>query len=320
MPAKLDNRPLLGEIDRDLFVPPSFMGELEAAIDRQLNVLVLGSRGSGKTTLLRALEAKERNASIPIKYVDLGPASDAEEALLIVAEALGQPWGFSDVVRSAAPTASSAILLRLVRRLADVTPTLILVDSPPGGGAAHTLFGRLRDELWRLPHRWVVAADEPLRDELTRPPANAFFDVSFELRPLTLGEQREFLARRLREEPGLDIEALVGETDGSPRSILELARTAVLSGVGEALAKRGRQEELHAGLTKAESAVVSFIADNGPTSGSDPQLLAALGVSGQRARQVLRGLEQRELLVSFAEQEERRGRPRKLYELSEAIR
>ena len=65
MAVRLDNRPLLGTIDRDLFVPPSIMPALTAAVDRNLNVLILGGPGSGKTTLLRAVETDRREDDLP---------------------------------------------------------------------------------------------------------------------------------------------------------------------------------------------------------------------------------------------------------------
>lgn len=322
MLARLDNRPLLGTIDQDLFVTPTIMPELRAAVERQLNVLVLGGRGSGKTSLLRALDAAYSDPEQVAVYVDLGPAQTAEEALLIIADALGHPWGVSESLRSSlTPKASpSSALLQLARHLGKAPPSLILVDSPPGNGEAHALFGRLRDELWQLPHRWVVAANDVLRDELTRAPASAFFDVQLQLAPLSIEQQRDFLKRRLRgEEPEVDIDAILGETDGLPRSVLQLARAAVLSSVDDAVSQRqGRRHRL-AGLPSTASTIVAFIEDYGPTSGSDPRLLSALGVSGQRARQVMRDLEEDGILESFAEQEERRGRPRKLYDLSDEI-
>jgi energy-coupling factor transporter ATP-binding protein EcfA2 len=320
--ARLDNRPLLGTIDKDLFVVPTIMPELLAAVRRQLNVLILGERGSGKTSLLRALDAAHHDPARPTVYADLGLAQTAEEALLVIADALGHPWGMGEALQSSlAPKASSSsALLRLARRLEKAPPALIMVDSPPGGGESHTLFGRLRDVLWQLPHQWVVAANKSLRDELTRAPAAAFFDVQLQLEPLSLDQQRDFLERRLQdEEPGLDIEAIVGETDGLPRSLLQLARASVLSSVDEALARREDQRDRLAPLPNSASMIVSFIEDHGPTSGSDPVLLSALGVSGQRARQIMRGLEEAGILRSFSEQEERRGRPRKLYELNDEI-
>lgn len=165
----------------------------------------------------------------------------------------------------------------------------------------------------------MVAANDVLRDELTRPPAGAFFDVQLELAPLSEAEQRELLTRRLAGEPAIDIDAIVNETDGLPRSLLQLARTAVLSPepVAELLAKREQQRQRLAALPRSASTIAHYLADHGATSGSDPQLLATLGVSGQRARQVLRELEEGGLVRSFPEQQERTGRPRKLYELLE---
>ncbi len=320
MPSRLDNRPLLGTIDDDLFVSPSIMPELRAAVERRLNVLVLGARGSGKTTLLRAFEAAHADPERPTVYADLGPAQTAEEALLIVADALGYPWGVTEAFGSmlAPKTNSSSRLLQLVRHLDKAPSSLVLVDSPPGNGESHTLFGRLRDALWQLPHQWVVVANEVLRDELTRAPANAFFDVQLWLEPLSIDQQREFLERRLGEdEPHVDLEAILGETDGWPRSVLQLARAAVLTSADAALSRRKDQHLRLAELPSSASLVFAFILDHGPTSGSDPRLLAELGVSGQRARQILRNLEDRGLVKSFSEQEDRRGRPRKLYDISD---
>lgn len=325
MPARLDNRPLLGTIDAELFLAPPIMTALEAAIDRTLNVLILGPHGSGKTTLLRSLQARRQEDRPPAVYVDLGPAQNEVHALTVIADALGQRWSaFGDQLRSAVlpETTPSGALLRLARRLGEAPPSLLLIDSPPGEGHAHALFGRLRDELWQQGHQWVVAADEMLRDELTRPPANAFFDVRLQLGALSEDQQREFLARRLASEPAsVDIDAIVGKTDGLPRSVLALAREAVLSQrpVDALLAEREQQRERLRGLPPTASAIMAYLAEHGPTSGSDPGLLAALGVSGQRARMVLRQLEQAQLVRSFPEQQRQQGRPRKLYEPTDTV-
>lgn len=323
---RLDNRPLLGTIDRDLFLAPAIMPQLEAAVRRNLNVLILGPPGSGKTTLLRALEADHEDPERPAIYVDLGSAHNATDALMVVADALGQRWGgaFGDTIHSKiVPEAtSSGALLRLARRLGQAPASLLLIDAPPGEGHAHTLFGRLRDELWQQGHQWVIAANDVLRDELTRPPAGAFFDVQLDIAPLSTSEQSEFLARRLAGEPGIEIGAMVDQTDGRPRSLLALARTAVLStqSVDELLAARDKQRARLALLSRLASTIAEYLADHGPTSGSDPQLLATLGVSGQSARKALRELEGQGFVRSFPEQQERQGRPRKLYELREVLR
>src|SRR5207237_290633 len=77
-----------------------------------------------------------------------------------------------------------------------INPTdrrVLLIDEPPSGEIGHTLFGRLRDEVWQLPFLWVVAIDEHQRAALTRPPADAFFPVVLELKPLDPKDALELL-------------------------------------------------------------------------------------------------------------------------------
>lgn len=311
---RLDNRPLLGTAaDEPLFVAPPELERLEKAVARDLNVLVLGAPGAGKTTVLRELAARRRGAARAPVYVDLQPAATAAQALMLIAEALdvrGAVDGW------ASQNGASAPLVRLVRRLGEAPPALLLVDNPPQGGEAHTIFGSLRDELWQLEHRWVVGAGEHLRDELSRPPASAFFDVRVELEPLPAELQRELLDRRLDGED-LDPAELAGASDGRPRSVVELAREVVLSGAPPAgvLADREAQRQRLAALPPAARAAVDHLAAHGAASASDASLLAALGSSPQRARVVLNQLEDEGVVRSYAQQQDRRGRPRKLYEL-----
>jgi hypothetical protein len=325
--ARLDNRPLRGTLDRALFVEPPVAPRLLNAIRHQLNVLVLGASGAGKTSLLRWVEADESVSSLPMRYVDLALATDVRQALALIAEALDvrhatQFWG--DVMRSTfvPPSTASDSLLRQVRILREAPPQLLLIDNPPGGGASHTLFGQLRDELWELGHRWIVAGNVTLRDELTRPPAAAFFDVQLELEPWSAELQRELIRRRLPEPRAIDVDALVGTTDGLPRSVVSLAREVVLEGGSpdDVLRRRADVSARLKRLPPSARAIAAYLATHGATSGSDPGLLGALGVSAQRARHVLRQLEQAGLVRSFVEQQTGVGRPRKLYELVEESR
>lgn len=323
--ARLDGRPLLGTFDdRDLFVEPAPMARLRGAVGRGLNVAVLGQPGSGKTSLLRILVSDLVSDGRQAVYIDLSPSVSAGQALMLIADALGQrdalrSWG--DALRTGlVPGAvESEQLLRLVRRLGDAEPTIICADSPPGEGAAHMLFGRLRDELWQLPHQWVVAADTALRDELAKPPASAFFEVTVELEALDADRQLELLARRVADDP--DLAGLPGQlverSDGRPRALLDLAREAALVGgdVQAVFDAQNAWQARAAALSTGAQAVAKYLRSSGPTSASDRPLLATLGVSAQRARQLLGQLEAAGLVRSYSEQAERRGRPRKLYEI-----
>jgi hypothetical protein len=321
MVLRLDNRPLLSTFDdAELFVEPPALSRVRAAVSRRLNVLILGAPGAGKTTFLHriASEVEAGGAHLPPVYVDLSPAADAAQALALILEALGQrdfvqAWGDPGF---RPPSTPSAGLIALVRRLRQAPPSYILADSPPGNGETHLLFGRLRDELWQLDHRWVVAAPSVQRDEVSRPPADAFFDVRVELGALADEDRQELLRRRLANREDLDLVTLAAASDGLPRSLIALARETVLSDRSpqELLAAREALQARLDALPGAASAAYAYLTANGPVSASDEGLLAAMGYSPQRARVVLGELEADGLARSFLDRQERRGRPRKVYE------
>jgi len=324
MVSRLDNRPLLSTFDdMDLFVEPPAQARIRAAVRRGLNVLILGAPGAGKTTVLHriASEVEPGGTGLQPLYVDLSPASTAAQALALILESLGQRdfvQALGDPLRPGytPPSSASSQLIGLVRRLAQAPPSLILADSPPGNGETHLLFGRLRDELWQLDHRWVVTVPSVQRDEVSRPPADAFFDVRVELGPLPDEARRALLTRRLDDADDVDLDVVADTSDGSPRSLIEIARDAVLSDRSPAQLVADR-EALRArldALPQAARAAFSHLTANGPVSASDEEFLAAMGFSAQRARVVLAELELKGLARSFLERQERRGRPRKVYE------
>lgn len=324
MVSRLDNRPLLSTFDdTDLFVEPPALARVRAAVRRRLNVLILGAPGAGKTTVLHRIASEVEPGELGLQplYVDLSPASTAAQALALILESLGQrdfvqAWG--DALRPGfkPPSTPSAQLIGLVRRLGQAPPSLILADSPPGNGETHVLFGRLRDELWQLDHRWVVAVPSVQRDEVSRPPADAFFDVRVELGPLPDEDRRELLTRRVDDREDVDLDAVADASDGLPRSLIEIAREAVLSESSpeELVAAREALQARLDALPQAARAAYSYLTANGPVAASDEGLLAAMGFSAQRARVVLAELESEGLARTFLERQERRGRPRKVYE------
>lgn len=69
-------------------------------------------------------------------------------------------------------------LASLAKRLweAERQPTLVLrnLEAP----VAVALFGRLRDEVWELPVRWLVVVSPAVGAVLDQPPSSAFFEVT----------------------------------------------------------------------------------------------------------------------------------------------
>jgi energy-coupling factor transporter ATP-binding protein EcfA2 len=315
----LRNRPILGTSDAQLFVPPSGWDRLRRAIDAGLNVLIVGPSGSGKTSALRML-AQQPSTPSPV-YIDLTRAATAVEALVVIADALGapRPTALSTPMTSFSQPARQvpdSELLELVRSIGRAPAALLLVDDPPRGDEGHRLFGRLRDELWQLEHQWVVAASPGTAVALDRPPANAFFELRLELGGLDDEQQREMLRRRLPDQPGQTIEALIGRVD-RPRELVALARNAILEGGSptEAAAQIERINKRLADLSDLERAVVTFLRSHGGAFSSDPSLLAALEISQAQAAKVLKTLAGKGVLAPHP-QRHGQGRPRTVYELA----
>ena len=192
----LEGRPLYDTAaDRELYVPHEEFARAISATRRGFNVLIAGPRGSGKTSLLRQLQLalREDGAERAPVFVD---ATAAETPLVLiehVREAMrGRPSELRVLAEQAAfagglltqraPGAASTYVVRLVRDLGAEAPQTIVIDATGAGAAIYGLFGRLRDELWQLPHRWVVAIDADELGAVLRPPADAFFDVVLRLR------------------------------------------------------------------------------------------------------------------------------------------
>jgi hypothetical protein len=344
--VELSGRPLLGTAaDSPLFVDrEDELNVVVRSVDLRTNVLVLGSRGSGKTSFLQQVGSRLSDKDFRAVFVEGALASSALELLSLLRYRIAPNVRAAGLVEQAAVVAAavrtvtsggtvrrslegipgeSEMLLELVRDIGRQLARrerqhVALIDEPQNAEIAHTLFGRLRDELWQLPLVWVVTGNTSDYATYTRPPADAFFHRKVFLEDLDDGMAYELLRRRVSKQdlPDRAVRLIVGEAEGSPRRLVQLANEAVVDGtdvaaVAAAAAQRGRAiNELAEPLRR----VIAELDANGPASASDSQFLARLGWSRGRAAQVLRDLEELGL-VEGAIDRSGEARPRKVYAL-----
>src|SRR4051812_45933678 len=193
----LSGRPLTDtSLDHKLYVERPEHSLIHKGARQGLNALLVGERGSGKTTLLRQLALELREEQFPAVFVDGKLATDAYSFLELVRFQVGQAPNLLESVRETYARAwtprpnlgEANMLLDLINTMRGPSnggpKTVLLIDGVPSPETAHSLFGRLRDELWQLPFAWVLAGDERDRAALMQPPADAFFDRLVELGPL----------------------------------------------------------------------------------------------------------------------------------------
>lgn len=304
---------------------------IERSLERELNTLLIGERGAGKTSLLQHLlfRAREDSSRPRTVYVDGSIARSAFDVIDLLREELGVAPHVGENVTAglraiakpgAAGTRDATMLLQRLAPLRDVGHAVVLLDGLASADVAHTLFGRLRDELWTLPLTWVVSADPTQRSQFRTPPADAFFETIITLPPLDLSEQLDVLSRRLPQE-WRSVERLAGEERGNPRQLLSAAREALVEQrpIDEVLQAQTERQTRAASLGRSASILYAELESLGrPVAASDEELLQRLGVTRERASQVLRQLENDGLLESFTVPAER-GRPRKLFRIRDTL-
>ena len=197
----------------------------------------------------------------------------------------------------------------------------VILDNVLRPEMVHGLFGRCRDEVWELPTRWVIAGRADRRSQYLKPPADSFFDTEVYVGALEPGVARELVLARLKSalpEERVDAERIRRRLDqivergaGNPRRLLSAARVVLLSTQVEAESGDSALAAA-ASLGKTEFAALHYLMDRGPASASDSEFQADLGVTRSRATQVLKRLEDSNLVTVF-ETRTGRGRPRKLY-------
>lgn len=333
MAKDLSSRPLLDtRPDSSLFINRKPEIDLLLRVYKSgFNAIVFGDRGVGKTSLLRRVQYRLRQEKATVVFVDGSLPEDAVDILELLRYQIA---GTRTRSRSILPShmlpeeisSEPEQLLKSVRILArsvnDGVRRTVLLDNPSADDA-HTLFGRLRDELWRLPLNWIVTGDEDRRWQYLSPPADAFFEHVVDLDPLSPQASKALLEKRLgkSELSRIDVHKTISLAKGNPRQLITLVRSS-LDSEGNADAMEQDRLELQrrlAGLGRAASMLVAELEALGPVSASDDRLLKRMGWTRPRAVQVLKQLEDEGIVTSSDESSDTSGRPRKVYNLVQKV-
>jgi len=336
---ELSGRPLLDtRLDRPLYLHRPVHDELLRSAQHGTNTLVIGRRGSGKSTLLHQLAADLRGQGVEVTEVEgrlvttpldflrlvrlrLTPTIRRSQAL----QALGLDEDF-DMGFNRPPswdqTGDVQQPLEVIRQIqGDLGPErrIVLCDEPPAK-VAHTVFGRLRDELWQLPITWIVSGNESDENDYLTPPADAFFERVVRLSGLTEEEQRHLIEIRAGDDAAV-LDRLLGASGQTPRDLIRVARASLEEGqdsetVSKAMAALDAKV---AGLGRPAAMAFTELRALGSASASDKRFLERVGWTRERATQILNRLESAGVVESFPEQGERGGRPRKVYRVKEAV-
>lgn len=225
--------------------------------------------------------------------------------------------------RRLTPSSETERLIGALREVEEVLrrqkrKVVLLVDEPPSAEDAYTLFGRMRDELWRLPATWVLAGEAEEEATYLRGPASAFFETVVHLDRLSERDAAELLSRRtgdvklskaLRDQ-------IIAQAEGNPRRLVSLAREAILQGKRPEQISAEQQERERRQRYLGESAhrLLAELEAHGRASASDERLLARMGWTRSRATQVFGELE-RAGIVRGSLERSGQARPRKVYEI-----
>jgi len=325
----LQGRPLYDNpSDTKYHVTPPEWDSIVRALERANNTLIYGARGSGKTTLLRQLQLALRNHSEPVVFVDATAVTEPLELAALIGNALkGRPGatqsdlgspGLEQLPGDASPPlggASRFLHDTLVSLGEDIEPTTIMLDASGSAQAIYGIFGRMRDTVWRLPHRWLVAIDDGDRATALKPPADAFFDTVIELSPLSIEQLLMILHKRTEELAPALLSQIAADSGGSPRAAIRAANEALVHGSDSAgdLSSRARLLETAAQIGRPQGMLMAELLDLGQASPSDKVLLARLGLTRARVSTLLQQLLEDGLVVSTVERSDGPGRPRTIY-------
>lgn len=325
----LQGRPLYDNpSDRKYYVPPPEWEAIRRAVERGNNTLLYGARGSGKTTLLRQMQLTLREDEQPVVFVDAAAITTPLELTTRVRDALkGRPGIVGNGMGSAAaaqvfgdpsppPGGASQLLYDTLMSLSEeVEPTIVLLDASASAQALYDVFGRMRDTIWQLPHRWLVAIDDADRATVLKPPADAFFDTVIALEPQSGDKLLQILHLRTDELSTTLLSQIATDARGNPRAAIRAANDAVVHGhdpAGE-LTARARLLDTATKLGRPQGMLMAELLDIGQASPSDQVLLERLGLTRARVNTLLGQLHDAGLVESAVERSAGPGRPRTIY-------
>jgi energy-coupling factor transporter ATP-binding protein EcfA2 len=311
--------------------------EIIRAVAASQPVLVLGERGSGRTSLLNHVAWLIGREQEPRQTVIVSGelASNPSQLLGVLVARVGrlaEPAGsrgrwIEDLRALSMPDGpfgqviQPAIVIELVdllgERLAALDRPVCLMVDGIAPTVAHGVFGSLRNELWALDNvAWVVAGDVAAESLYLEPPADAFFERTIRLGPLTDADAEKLLRAHEPELNDADIEQAIAVGEGNPRRLLRAAAD-IQAGIAPAAAKADKlAQQAATDAGPLAGALVNYLAAHGPTSASDQTMLRQIGASRQRASQLMHQLESAGLLETIEQHEPgRRGRPARRFGL-----
>lgn len=327
----LQGRPLYDNpADAKYYVVPPEWDAVVGALDRGNNIMLCGERGAGKTSLLRQVQLALRNHDERVVYVDATAVAEPLELVFRVRDAVkGRPGiaqtGADTVSRTltqmagdqSPPSGGVSRLLydTLLSLREEVEPTVVLLDATAAAQALYGVFGRMRDTIWQLPHRWMVAIDNDDRATVLRPPADTFFDFVIELMPLPIERLTTILRSRTDELPQKLLSQVAADARGNPRAAIRAANNALVHGADPAneLSGRARLLDAAAQLGRPQGMLMAELLDLGQASPSDEALLDRVGLTRARVSTLLQQLLTAGLVESTAERSDGPGRPRTVY-------
>ena len=305
-------RPLLNTAaDQRLFVADESRRRALAETEKSRNLLIRGEPGSGKSSLMYRALSQAHAQHRPALLLSGRLAEDSRSlADLLLALAVEEEW-LPDAPR---PDSNDPLgPARQLRRLREAPDGSLVLADDLTIEQARSLFGQFRDELWQTPVNFVAAVRPEVGQVLSQPPADAFFDQHFTLKPLG-GEAAAELLRRRAEAGESTLISFEPQAALQPRALVALAAEEAPSGRYDP----ARQDELlrlaEEAAGRSGAALLAELWGRDGVSASDPDLQRTLGVTRNRLTELLRTLADHGVLTSYVEPREGKlGRPRVIY-------